>query len=212
MKAQVLEINLNASKGSYKGLEITYKGEPYDGREKKPTTRFVFDNMPVYGVILDTVTVGDWCDLDFVPAKNPKYTDLVGIVPVAKPQNTAPVLPSNIKDPAGQDSQEVAGYPSKHHVVASMNWNEKQTVYADLEAGRQVSISRAVALSHATTLVSALAANAGYTAGNLKKREFMAEEVLTTAKRFYDYLNGDDEETVDASGVIEEPPFDQESM
>ena len=206
MKAQVLEINLNATKGSYKGLEITYKGEPYDGREKKPTTRFVFDNMPVYGVILDTVTVGDWCDLDFVPAKNPKYTDLVGIVPVAKPQNTAPVLPSNTKD----EGTPVAKSP--HHVVASMNWNEKQTVYADLEAGRQVSISRAVALSHATTLVSALAANAGYTAGNLKKREFMAEEVLTTAKRFYDYLNGDDEETVDASGVIEEPPFDQESM
>jgi hypothetical protein len=125
MKAQVLEINLNAQKGAYKGLEITYKGEPYDGREKKPTTRFVFDNMPVYGVILDTVTVGDWCDLDFVPARNPKYTDLVGIVPVTKPQDTqpAPMLPSNTKN-KGDGMAE----PSKYHVVASMQWNEKQTV------------------------------------------------------------------------------------
>jgi hypothetical protein len=40
----------------------------------------------------------------------------------------------------------------------------------------------------------------------------MAEEVITTAKRFYDYLQGVDVETVDTSGVIEEPPFDQETM
>ena len=56
---------------------------------------------------------------------------------------------------------------------------------------------------------NALVANGGYTSANVKKRDFMVEEVLATSNRFFDYLTGVEEEGVDTSGVIEEPAFDQ---
>jgi len=204
MKAQVLEIEVGAKRGAYEGLNITYKGMPFDGREKKPTTRFIFSNDPMYRTIQEEVNEGDWCDMEFKTAKNPKFKDLVSIVPVAQPQEEQPmpVLPSNTK------TKEESPY----HVVASMNWREKQTVYADLEAGRQANINRSVSLDHACKIVSAMVTNGGYTAKAVKEKDFLAEEALTVAKKFYAYLSGEDKEEVDTTGVIEEPEFAQESM
>jgi hypothetical protein len=208
LKAQVLEIEMNAKRGNYDGLNVTYKGMPFDGREKKPTTRFIFSNDPMYKFIQDEVNVGEWYDMEFKTAKNPKYTDLVSMSGVTTPQDTKPpVLPSNT---TAKGQAELS--PSKYHVVASMNWNEKQTVYADLEAERQASISRSVALDKATAVVSAMVAGGGYSAANIKKRDYLVEEVLATASRFFDYLSGVEEDGVDTSGLTEEPPFEQESM
>lgn len=204
MKAQVLAVELGAKRGNYDGLNITYKGMPFDGREKKPTTRFIFSNDPMYKFIQDEVAVNEWYDMEFKTAKNPKYTDLVSMSGVTKPQESKPdpVLPSNTK------TKEASPY----HVVASMNWNEKQTVYADLEAGRQANINRSVSLDHACKVITAMVANSGYGAKAIKERDFLAEEALSVAKKFYAYLSGEDKEEVDTSGVIEEPEFDQKDM
>lgn len=205
MKAQVTAVTPNVKKGQYNGLEITYQGLPFEGRTKKPTTRFIFDNDPLFRFIQDEVEVGQWYELEFVPAKNPKFKNLSSITAVAVPKEE-PMLPSNTGKASASKKE------SPYHVVASMNWNEKQTVYADLEAARQANINRSVSLDHATKLIGTLVANGAYTAANVKKREYMIEETLATAKKFYAYLAGVEEEEVDKSGIIEEPEFNQESV
>ena len=208
MKAQVLGVEFGAKRGNYEGLNITYQGMPFDGRTKKPTTRFIFNNDPMYRYIQNEVTVDEWYDFEFKQAKNPKYTDLVSMSAIATPQDTQPTPQAKKESPMLPSNTEKSPY----HVVASMNWNEKQTVYADLEAGRQANINRSVSLDHACKIVSAMVANSGYTAKAVKEKDFLAEEALTVAKKFYAYLSGEDKEEVDTSGVIEEPEFAQESM
>lgn len=70
---------------------------------------------------------------------------------------------------------------------------------------RDDAISRAVAIKEASTIVGSLIAGGGYTAANVKKREFIVQEVVQTARELLPFLKN--EESLD--GVVgDEPPYD----
>lgn len=75
MKAQLLEVNLNAKKTSGAGKELTgislkYQPAPYKGQVKDPTERFIFTNNPIAPALKNgDVKVGDWVEIGFDQSK-----------------------------------------------------------------------------------------------------------------------------------------------
>ena len=187
MKAQIKAINTTTktfNNRNFDGMEVTYQPEPYQGKEKPPVTRFIFGNSEAIPS-LKTCNPGDWVNIEFTEVlKNGRTFKN----PVSFTKTTAPV--------GNTPNQPVSG----------------STSYQSSSDARQESIEKQCCLKEAVNLVAALAANGGYTAANVKKREFMTEEVKEIAKEFYSFLSGSDEvDEVDFNQDATDNDFDQDT-
>jgi hypothetical protein len=199
MIAQILNIELNATKEgaggkSYSGLAVTYQPPEYKGKVKDPSTRFMFGNSDVVKQFKSSgLEVGDWADIKFDESKwkNPESFTKTG----------APA----------QDGGGANAAPKPKNV--STNITVDQSVW-DAKDKR---IARAVAIKEATQLVALMAGNGGYTTTNIKKREFLVEEMLATAKALEPYLTlAETPEEVmkdlypeGVEGDLPQPPFNE---
>ncbi len=128
MKAQLLEVNLNAKKTAGSGRELTgvslkYQPEPYQGQTKPPVDRFVFTNNPIVPALKGgEVKVGDWVEITFDKSQ------------YKNPESIAKSTPPTPDKPAGQKKSGGGGY------------NDEAT---------QMRISRSVAFKGATELIAA---------------------------------------------------------
>jgi hypothetical protein len=178
-----LQLNIKekfANGKTYDGHKLTYQPQPYQGKTKDPVEKFLFGNSDIgKQLVAAGIQAGDWVEITF--EKNGKYSNPVAIAKASAPAPSA-VSPNRSPVSSGGGDYQRDDSPDK--------------------AAR---IARAVALDKAQSLIAILAANGGYTAANLKKREYVVEEVLRTARELLPFLNGT--ETVD--GVVgEEVPFD----
>lgn len=82
MKAEVLSVEQGKMKNKWDGLWFEYQGEPYNGKRKEPTKRFVFGNDPLSKTIAG-LKVGEWVDLTFV--KDGKFSNLTGVEKISAP-------------------------------------------------------------------------------------------------------------------------------
>lgn len=112
MKAQItgIEHNIQETLGGkqYTGHAVTYKPEPYQGREKEPVRRFIFGNQTDLISQLNAVQVGDWVDLGFV--QKGKYQNLDSIMKASGPApSPAPSSPQPYTGGGGiNKSDEIA--------------------------------------------------------------------------------------------------------
>lgn len=165
MKAQILGIQLNikekfANGKTYDGHKLTYKPEPYAGKEKDPVEKFVFGNSD-FAKYVQKAQVGDWVEIVF--EKNGKYSNPVSMSTIAPPVE-------------GERPTRASG--------SSQNTTTDER------------IARAVALKEASVLVGTLVGQGAYTAANLKKREYMVEQIIQTAREFLPFLQ--DNESLEA--------------
>lgn len=181
MKAQIKAINTTTktfNNRKFDGVEVTYQPEPYQGKEKPPTTRFIFGNSEAIPS-LKNCNVGDWVNIEFTDVQK---NGRVFKNPVSFTKTSAPV--GNAPASGGGSNADA----------------------------RQESIEKQCCLKEAVNLVSALVANGGYTAANVKKREFMTEEIKEIAKEFYAFLSGSDEvDEVDFNQNDTDNDFDQDT-
>lgn len=182
MIATIVGINYGVKmKGQWDGLEVIYQGEPYQGQQKDPVTRFVFKNSDVYKQIVD-LEIGDKINLTF--EKNGKFSNLVACEKIGQ-----------------------GGVPTQGRATPS----SKQDFSAQSSSGasKDVIITRAVAFKGAVELVCAgLARDKFYKAG--MKMDLVKDEVKEVAKSFEDFLSlmEKEEEAVVQEVSGEENPFE----
>jgi hypothetical protein len=194
MIAQILNIEFNIDKEfaggkTYSGFAVTYQPPEYKGQQKEPTTRFMFSGSDIEKQFKGSgIEIGDWADIKFDDTKwkNPESFTKTG----APNQGAAP-KPKNVS----------ANIPDK---VDQSVWDAKDK-----------KIGRATATKRASELVAMMVANGGYTVANLKKREFLTQEILAAARDFEPYLTLNDVEEEVMKDLYPEgdnlpqPPFDE---
>jgi len=127
LKAQVVSVVQEKLKGRYDGYKLTYQPEPYQGKAKPESSKFIFMNSDLSGVV-GSLTAGQWVELKFV--KNDRgYYDLEDVSPTTEGTYSAPAAPQpgqamSIGNPSNKDAvitRAVAFKASTEIVVGLMN-------------------------------------------------------------------------------------------
>jgi len=183
MAYKIISVKLDTTKilggNEYKVHLVTYQGPPYQGKVKDPVTRHIFTNSDVAKEVVG-LAPGMLVEVEF---DDTKYKNPIHFTVMSNSQPTATEEPLPWED-KGAAKPRKGGF-------SSPSTDER--------------IARAVALKEAAVSVGNLMNNGGYTAANLKKREFIIEQIIQTAREFLPFLKDtetlDMVDTPDAEGV-----------
>ena len=181
MNATILEVKVGKLNNNYDGYHITYQGDAFKGKEKDPTTRFVFANdrnHPELPSKVAALKAGDYVDMTF--EQNGKYKNLVDVKVIGKE-----------KKPSSSGSSS----------SAEPQYNEDTALR----------IQRSVAVKAAIDSFNAMAAGGWKGVKATMKPEVFGDMVLNLARQYEPYLTLSSDEAAMAAMVTEAEGMDQET-
>lgn len=171
MRATVISVEENVTEKSRAGSPYTctkfiYQADPYEGQQRPPTKRNIFEDDPLHDVVL-ALKEGDYVNIEMV--KNGKHYDMVGLSKITK--NSKPSSITKINS------------PSKGIVPIYV----EPIYFKDDHPDKAKRIGRSVAVKSSIDMVLGLLAGGVYKKSATP--DFLKNEILTSVKFLENYLN-----------------------